>query len=173
MDDSNLAKVIIQSKVDKVGNLRWSLNFPYFSHNTPSRILEDAATMQNSAQSASRRTSTFSAVIDKVFENISLIGVVYIIAGALMFFLFVTFLWYYYWYKYLRPYDQYKKVSTEYDELLSEVFAHDDLTDYEGGSSDGSIDSNSDSSNEGTKLEMRTLPSASKDVRLSLSEING
>jgi len=167
MHDSKLAQEIIQSlDVDEVVDLQWINNNlpnniqPYMS----SRILYGYPMVRNST----------SSIIDKLFDNenitITRLGIICIIIGALLFFCIITICWKCYWYNYIKPYQEYNKVSTEYDELLSDVFAHDDLTDYEGDSDeDGSIDSD-DSFDE---LEMGNLVSATKDVKLSLSEMNG
>jgi len=180
MDDSNNWLLdIIRLKFDKTGITKeWSYvnpKFLYFNHNSnPSRILPNTDIIQNSTKiSEYFRNSNFSSIIDDLFENISRIGIVFIVLGAIWFFVILAMCWYCYWVKFLRPYHQYKKVATEYDELLSDVFAHDNLTDYEGDSSDGSIDSHDQLNNGGTTIEMRSMPFASKDVRLSLSEING
>lgn len=152
MHDNKLSKEILHSSgVDEVVDFQWiNNNLPNnIKQNMPSRMLYD-----------------FTMIFNK--ENITRIGIIYIILGALLFFCIITICWKCYFYKYIKPYQEYNKVSTEYDELLSDVFAHDDLTDYEG-DDDASIDSD-DSLKE---LEMGNLVSATKDEKLSLSEING
>lgn len=166
-DFNNWLMNTIRWKVDKAENTK------ELSYVAP-RILLDPGIIRNLTKiSEYFKNAAFSSFIEDLFENISRIGIVFIFVGAICFFIILASCCYCYWFKYLRPYRQYKKVSTEYDELLSDVFAHDNLTDYEG-DSEGSLDSFDELNNEGIgKLELRTMPFASKDGRLSLSEING
>jgi len=172
MDNSKLAEEIIQSEVQYTVGLQQIHHHISNLHNEiSSRILYDYDMSDADTESDEINGSIYSTVIETVFSNqkITRIGIIFIVLGALLFFCLISICYKCYWYKYVKPYEEYKKVSTEYDELLSDVFAHDDLTDYGGSDDDGSIDSD-DSLRE---IELGKLSFATKDVKLSLSEMNG
>lgn len=173
MNNSKLVNELIQiqSEVQSTVISRWIHHHISNLHQIPSRILYDYDTSNSDTERDEINTSIYSIVVETVFQNqkITRIGIIFIVVGALLFFCLISICYKCYWYKYVKPYEEYKKVSTEYDELLSDVFAHDDLTDYGGSDDDGSIDSD-DSLRE---IELGKLSFATKDVKLSLSEMNG